>query len=72
MCSVLFGKAYSANPTPIEIEVNRECANKNSGGKRQAWYQLQVTTGKRRSLSALVPESDHSGVPPVKIRWSVD
>ena len=28
---------------------------KNSGGKRQAWYQSQVITGKRRSLSALAP-----------------
>ena len=26
---------------------------KNSGGKRQAYYQSQVITGKRRSLSAL-------------------
>ena len=30
---------------------------KNSGGKRQAWYQSQVITGKCRSLSALVPVS---------------
>ena len=27
---------------------------KNSGGKRQAWYQSHVVTDKRRSLSALV------------------
>ena len=30
---------------------------KNSGGKWEAYYQQQVTTGKRRSLSALVPLS---------------
>ena len=41
---------------------------KNSGGKRQAWYQLQVITGKRRSLAyeSGAYESDHSGVRPVK------
>ena len=30
---------------------------KNSGGKRQAKYKPQVTTGKRRSHSPLVPLS---------------
>ena len=41
---------------------NREGA-KNSGGKRQAYYQSQVITGKRRSLSALVPVSLTTQVP---------
>ena len=35
----------------------------NSGGKRQAYYQSQVSTGKRRPLSPLVPLGLTSQVP---------
>ena len=50
MC-IWYAPVIGGGPVPIGS------VRKKSGGKRQAWYQLQVTTGKHRSLSALVPLS---------------
>ena len=59
LCVRYITKQKRAPPTTSLIGRVR----KNSGGKRQACYQPQVTTGKRRSLSPLVPLSLTTQVP---------
>ena len=46
---------YPTTKVPTGLRDGR--VQKNSGGKWEAYYQPQVSTGKRRSLSALVPLS---------------
>ena len=45
------------------LKTTKGRVRKNSGGKRQAYYQSQVITGKRRSLSVLAPVSLTTQVP---------